>query len=79
MGCFRLKHKLPAHGLALIHELRHLHTGRLLGRISLWADSSEVLPELLSEFLIQSQVVPEDFHLDPQSDHHPEGDAKCTG
>lgn len=74
MGRFRLKHKLPAHGLALVHELRDLHTGRLLGRIHLWADQAAVLPDLVSEFLIQSQLVPEDFELELQTDQDLEGD-----
>lgn len=58
-----------------VHEMRDLHTGRLLGRISLWADNQEVVPELLEEFLIESELVPEDFQLDPQPDQTREHDA----
>lgn len=67
MGRFRLKHTMPSHGLSRVHDMRDLHTGRLLDRISLWADTEEVLPELVAEFLIESQLVPEDFQLDLQS------------
>lgn len=61
MGRFRLKRKVFSHGLTRVHEMRDLATGRLLGRISLWADNREVVPELVEEFLIESKLLPEDW------------------
>lgn len=61
MGRFCLKRKTFSHGLTRVHEMRELPSGRLLGRISLWAESGEVVPELIEEFLIESGLLADDW------------------
>lgn len=61
MGRFRIKRTLTSHGLTRVHELRDLNTGRLLGRVVLWADSPDVVPELIEAFLLRAEILPEEW------------------
>jgi len=55
--------------------MRELPSGRLLGRISLWADSGAVVPELVEEFLIESGLRPEDWRDQADLPHEPGEDS----
>lgn len=61
MGRFRVKRSISSRGLTRIHEMRDRDTGHLLGRVVLWADSQEVVPELVEAFLVSAEILPKDW------------------
>ena len=78
MGRFRVKRSIYSHGLTRVHEMRDQDTGRMLGRVVLWADSPDVVPELLEAFLIGAEVLPKDWREQSEDWDGPDKEEGCA-
>lgn len=76
MGRFRLKRSLHTSGETHIHEMRNPTTGQLRGRVVLWAESEDVVPELVEQFLVGVGVLPIDWREDMKKED--DRDARST-
>jgi len=61
MGRFRVKRSILSHGLTRAHKMRDQNTGRILGRVVLWADNQDLVSELVETFLVSAEVLPKDL------------------
>lgn len=65
MGRFRIKRSIPSHGLTRVHEMQDPDTGHLLGRVVLWAENPDVVPELVEAFIVSAGILPTDWRERP--------------
>ena len=61
MGRFRIKRSIYLHGLSRVHEMRDRSTGHLLGRVVFWAETQDVVPELVEAFLVSAEILTKDW------------------
>ena len=71
MGRFRIKRLIMPYGVAHAHEVRDQHTGQIIGRIVLWAEKPDMIPELIEGFLIDSELLPPDWREQPEDAEEP--------